>query len=163
MSDGIVKALRTRLDGLPELNAMFRERLVNYLINPAAGVGRAAPGRQQNFSKAEHLLIMTVICHAILHLCIIPSFGACPVPRGQRRAQDEARAQITRASLRILVLHQLLGALGGADHSLDQGDAQAAFLKLKQPIDGTARRGGDHILQLGRMLSRVQDQGGSAQ
>ena len=53
----------------------------------------------------------------------------------------------------VLALYKLLGALGGTDHRFDQGDAQAAFLEFQQPINRTARGGGDHVFQFGRVFA----------
>src|ERR1035438_3182147 len=55
--------------------------------------------------------------------------------------------------LEVLPLHQLLGALGRAHHGFDQRHAQAAFFQFHQSVDSAARGGGDHVLQLGRMLA----------
>ena len=45
----------------------------------------------------------------------------------------------------ILTLDELAGAFGGADNGFDKSNAQAAFLKFDQSVNGAAGGCGDHV------------------
>src|SRR5256885_13454211 len=58
---------------------------------------------------------------------------------------------------------QLLRALRGALDGIDEGAPHAPLLESREPRNGGAARRGNHVLELTRMRSGLQDESGRAQ